>query len=224
MTSRDPTAGSALGSTRRPRRAGRPRRAVGGHLPSSREPWIVVAAAMIGNVAVGTGETGPFLTVEQVVVTRDTPRERLTHVLSHYNLPRLRRGRARRLRGRPSHRVTARAVRRLSRRRARSGGVLRVRCESSPLAPPHSGARADAPSRALVQEDSPRSSRSTRSRGGFVLQSLIAYWFYARFGADLADLGWIFFGVQILSGISLAARRAHRAARSGWSTRWCSRT
>jgi len=36
-----------------------------------------------------------------------------------------------------------------------------------------------------------------------VLQSLIAYWFHARFGADLADLGWIFFGVQILSGISL---------------------
>src|SRR5215813_7832868 len=57
-----------------------------GILLLSREPWVVVAAAMVGNVAVGTGETGPFLSVEQVVVTRDTPRERLTHTLSLYNL------------------------------------------------------------------------------------------------------------------------------------------
>src|SRR5881296_2038913 len=36
----------------------------------AREPWLVILAAMLGNVAVGTGETGPFLTVEQVVVAR----------------------------------------------------------------------------------------------------------------------------------------------------------
>ena len=29
---------------------------------STREPWLVVLAAMLGNLAVGTGETGPFLT------------------------------------------------------------------------------------------------------------------------------------------------------------------
>jgi MFS family permease len=48
--------------------------------------------------------------------------------------------------------------------------------------------------------------------GGFVLQSLIAYWFYTRFGMDLAALGWTFFGAQILSGLSLllAARLAPR--------------
>jgi len=38
-------------------------------------PWLVVLAAMIGNVAVGTGETGPFLALEQVLVTRAAPRE-----------------------------------------------------------------------------------------------------------------------------------------------------
>src|SRR4029453_13825293 len=42
------------------------------------QPWLVVAAAMIGNLAVGTGETGPFLTLEQVAVTRASPREQLT--------------------------------------------------------------------------------------------------------------------------------------------------
>ena len=50
------------------------------------QPWLIVAAAMVGNLAVGTGETGPFLTLEQVAVTRATPRERLTTVLSLYNL------------------------------------------------------------------------------------------------------------------------------------------
>src|SRR5207245_541837 len=33
---------------------------------SSRDPRLVVLAAILGNVAVGTGETGPFLTLEQV--------------------------------------------------------------------------------------------------------------------------------------------------------------
>jgi len=53
---------------------------------STRDPWLVVLAAMIGNLAVGTGETGPFLALEQVIVTRATPRERLTMALSLYNL------------------------------------------------------------------------------------------------------------------------------------------
>jgi len=39
--------------------------------------------------------------------------------------------------------------------------------------------------------------------GGFVIQSLVAYWFYTRFQLDLATLGWIFFGAQLLSGLSL---------------------
>src|SRR5262249_47188674 len=49
-------------------------------------PWVVVLAAMIGNVAVGTGETGPFLSIEQVVLTRAVAGPRRTTVLSVYNL------------------------------------------------------------------------------------------------------------------------------------------
>ena len=41
---------------------------------------------MLGNLAVGTGETGPFLALEQVVVTRSSTREGLTRALSLYNL------------------------------------------------------------------------------------------------------------------------------------------
>ena len=39
-------------------------------LLASRNPAIVILAAMLGNVAVGTGETGPFLSIEQVVIAR----------------------------------------------------------------------------------------------------------------------------------------------------------
>src|SRR2546427_425068 len=49
-------------------------------------PWVVVLAAMIGNLAVGTGETGPFLSIEQVVLARAVTGPRRTTVLSVYNL------------------------------------------------------------------------------------------------------------------------------------------
>ncbi|MGA8654548.1 MAG: MFS transporter [Chthoniobacterales bacterium] len=50
--------------------------------------------------------------------------------------------------------------------------------------------------------------------GGFVVQSMVAYWFYVRFGVEPAALGAIFFGANILAGISaLAAARV--AARIG---------
>jgi MFS family permease len=48
--------------------------------------------------------------------------------------------------------------------------------------------------------------------GGFIVQSVMAYWFKVRFDVDLAMLGGIFFGANILAGISalLAARLANR--------------
>ncbi len=38
--------------------------------------------------------------------------------------------------------------------------------------------------------------------GGFVLQSILAYWFHVRFNAQPALLGSIFFGANILAGVS----------------------
>jgi MFS family permease len=48
--------------------------------------------------------------------------------------------------------------------------------------------------------------------GGFVLQSLLAYWFHVRFNAEPALLGSIFFGANVLAGISAltAARIASK--------------
>jgi MFS family permease len=48
--------------------------------------------------------------------------------------------------------------------------------------------------------------------GGLLVQSLMAYWFHARFGVESGMLGSIFFGANILAGISalLAVRLADK--------------
>ncbi len=48
--------------------------------------------------------------------------------------------------------------------------------------------------------------------GGFIVQSFAAYWFYLRFGVAPATLGGIFFGANVLAGISalVAPRLAAR--------------
>lgn len=48
--------------------------------------------------------------------------------------------------------------------------------------------------------------------GGLIVQSMIAYWFHVRFGVDSGILGSIFFGANILAGISslLAVKLAEK--------------
>lgn len=48
--------------------------------------------------------------------------------------------------------------------------------------------------------------------GGFVVQSMIAWWLYVRYGADVGMLGTLFFAANLLAGVSalLAARLADR--------------
>lgn len=48
--------------------------------------------------------------------------------------------------------------------------------------------------------------------GGFVVQSIVAFWFHTRFGVSPGLLGAIFFGANVLAGVSalLAARVAAR--------------
>jgi predicted MFS family arabinose efflux permease len=173
-------------------------------------PWVVVGAAMIGNLAVGTGETGPFLTLEQVAVTRASPRAELTTALSLYNLA-----------GYAASAVGAATVTRAggSPRLLFAvfllGGLVQIAAYARMAAggPVPGGARSAAamPSRPLVRRLAALFALDSLA-GGFVLQSLVAYWFYTRFGMGLAALGWTFFGAQVLSGLSLllAARLAPR--------------
>lgn len=44
--------------------------------------------------------------------------------------------------------------------------------------------------------------------GGFIVQSIVAYWFYLRYQTDLGALGGIFFGTNLLAALSFLAAPA----------------
>jgi MFS family permease len=173
---------------------------VGGLLMlGTREPWLVVVGAMLGNVAVGAGETGPFLTIEQVVIARAIASQRHTAVFSGYNLIGY---------GAAGLGAAVAGV---------AGGyqtlflafVVGALLQLAvywwlPAAPVAARLRAAAPlvSAPLIRRMAALFALDSFA-GGFVVQSLIAYFLHTRFGMTLADLGLTFFAAQILTAASL---------------------
>ncbi|HUF94060.1 MAG TPA: MFS transporter [Candidatus Limnocylindria bacterium] len=174
----------------------------------SREPWVVVFAAMVGNVAVGAGETGPFLSIEQVMIARAAAAGRRTKILSIYNLL-----------GYAAAALGAAAVGMVDSYRVlfavflAAAGVQAaayLRLPATPGVRPRGGVTA-APSTALIRKLAALFSLDSFA-GGFVLQSLVAYYLHTRFALELAALGRIFFVAQMLTAVSLllAGRLAGR--------------
>ena len=169
--------------------------------------WLVVLAAMLGNVAVGTGETGPFLSVEQVVIARAATGTRRTTLLSVYNLL----GYAAAALGAAIVGLAAPHwlfTMFLAAALVQIGAYVLL-----PSAP--AGKRAAAagpgPSTGLIRKLAALFSLDSFA-GGFVLQSLIAYYLHERFGLGLEQLGQVFLVAQLLTAASLllAARAARR--------------
>jgi MFS family permease len=169
-------------------------------------PWVVVLAAMLGNVAVGTGETGPFLSVEQVVIARAAAGTRRTTLLSVYNLL-----------GYAAAAVGAGVVGLVAPRSLfavfLAAALLQMAAYSLlPAAP--AGKRLTSagpgPSTSLIRRLAALFALDSFA-GGFVLQSLIAYYLHERFGLGLEALGQVFLAAQILTAASLllAARAEH---------------
>jgi MFS family permease len=172
---------------------------------AARAPWVVVLGAMLGNVAVGTGETGPFLSIEQVVIARAIAPARRTTALSLYNLL-----------GYGAAALGAGAAA-LGTPRALFAGFLAAALVQvaayaalGPLtmAPP---ARARGRSTPLIRRLAALFSIDSFA-GGFVVQSLVAYFLHERFGLGLDALGAVFLVAQLLTAASLllAPRLARR--------------
>ena len=181
--------------------------AAGVLLLAARSPVPVVLAAMLGNVAVGVGETGPFLSIEQVLIARAIPAARRTSVLSLYNL--LGYGAAA-LGAAVAARLSARALFALFLVAAVIQALAYARLPAAPAARAAATAAAG-PSNALIRRLAALFALDSFA-GGFVLQSLVVYFLHARFGLGLDALGWIFFVAQMVTAASLllAARFALR--------------
>jgi MFS family permease len=174
----------------------------------ARTPWVVVLAAMLGNVAVGVGETGPFLSVEQVIIARAVPAARRTSVLSVYNLL-----------GYGAAALGAAIVGALAPRTLfgvfLAATVVQtlayMRLPAARVADRKAGPAGPGPSAAIIRRLAALFALDSFA-GGFVLQSLVAYFLHVRFGLGLEALGRIFFVAQLVTAASLllAARFALR--------------
>jgi MFS family permease len=174
-----------------------------------RDPWLVVVAAMLGNLSVSTGEAGAFLALEQVVLTRALPPERRTWLFGVYNL------------------LGAGAAALGSAFVAAGGslqllfglfcGIAGVQALAYRALPP---ARPVARTAGSGGDSGPLVRRLAALfaldsfAGGFALQSLVVYWLHARFGVSLEGLGGVFFAVQLLTAASQLLA-AHLGGRFG---------
>jgi len=181
--------------------------AAGVLLLAVREPWLVVLAAMLGNVAVGVGETGPFLSVEQVIIARAVSAGRRTSVLSVYNL--LGYGAAA-LGAAVVGVLSPHALFALFLAAAVIQALAYLRLPATP-AVRTAAAAGPGPSAAIIRRLAALFALDSFA-GGFVLQSLVAYFLHVRFGLGLEALGQVFFVAQVVTALSLllAARCAVR--------------
>src|SRR5512142_3337862 len=188
---------------------------------------LLALAAIIGVISPGGNEIGPFLSIEQAALTQIVPNEQRTRVFAWYALV----GSFATATGALAGGTLAQALQQLghspldSYRSIVFGyavfGVVLValfsRLSSSVEV------QADPPPAAAANLLGLRRSRGVVLKlssffaldafaGGLIVQSLIAYWFYVKFGVEPALLGSIFFGANIFAGLSalLAARIAAR--------------
>jgi MFS family permease len=193
----------------------------------TRSPVPLMLAAIVGVISPSGNEIGPFLSIEQAGLSQLVPDRERTKVFAWYNLA----GSAATALGALAGGwfvATAQrggltdlgAYRALLVAYAAAGLVLAALflLVSRSIEAGASVARAEGVARLGLHR-----SRGVVARlsalfaldafaGGFVLQSVMAYWFHVRFGASTATLGSLFFGANLLAAVSalLASKIAAR--------------
>jgi MFS family permease len=188
--------------------------------------WVplLILAATIGVISPTGNEVGPFLAVEQAALSQATPDARRTPIFAWYNLA-----------GYVATAIGALAAGLLSQGLLDAGfagadayraiviGYAIVGLLMAVVFERVSPA-VEAPNRAAADDGVRRRLGLGRSRGivarlsalfsidafggGFIPQSLMAYWFHLRFGVEPAVLGGIFFAANLLAAVSsLSASR-----------------
>ncbi len=188
----------------------------------TRDFWWLLAAATIGVISPSGNEVGPFLSIEQAALSQIvTDRER-TEVFAWYNLI----GSVATAWGALAGGAVCQAsaylglqgpdiYRPLIVAYALAGIVLAVMFLGLSPRTEVGGGLAEA-ARVPIGRFGLSKSRGIVARlaglfaldafgGGFVIQSIVAYWFHVRFGVEPVTLGSIFFGANVLAGLSSLA-------------------
>ncbi len=187
---------------------------------------LLVVAATVGVISPGGNEIGPFLSVEQAALSHIVSDDRRTDVFAWYNLAGSFSTALGALAGgliaeaSPHFGLAgAAAFRPVLLAYAGIGVALAV--GFALLSPAVEAARngPDQPPKTVLGLHESRRTVFKLSLlfgldafgGGFVIQSVIAYWFHVRFGLDPAMLGTVFLFANLLAGVSaLAAGRLAR--------------
>ncbi len=188
-------------------------------------PVLLMIAGIIGVISPSGNEIGPFLSLEQAALSQLLPSEDRTRAFAWYNLA-----------GSLAAACGALAGGFLSKGLMQSGfselasyravillyaacGVVLValflflstNVEAAATAPVKRRVLGLHTSKGIVMKLSGLFALDAFA-GGFVIQSMVAYWFHVKFNLDAGVLGSIFFGANLLAGVSalLAARIASR--------------
>jgi len=205
----------------------------------TRNPLLLTAAAIIGVISPSGNEIGPFLSIEQAALTQLLPDQHRTQSFAWYNLAGSFATATGALAGGWLAKIlqsngwsALAAYRTILTGYALAGGLLMLLFlllspaveAAKELKPIHRTPRQPFDKLEVTAQGRLLGLHQSRGvvaklsalfaldafAGGLVIQSLMAYWFHARFGVDEGVLGSIFFGANILAGISalLAARIA----------------
>ena len=188
---------------------------------------LLLVAGTIGVISPSGNEVGPFLPIEQAALAHIVPADRRTEAFAWYQLA----GAFATAAGSLAGGVLAQALQRTAATPVESYRVVVVQyavlagvlaacfTRVSPAVELGAAEARDAarhrwgvgPSRRVIEKLSALFALDAFA-GGFVVQSFAAYWFHLRFGVRPATLGGIFFGANLLAGLSalLASRLASR--------------
>ena len=186
---------------------------------------LLALAAIIGVISPSGNEIGPFLSVEQASLTQLISNEKRTHFFAWYNLVGSFATATGALTGgwlsqslQLSGWTTLESYRFVLVGYALGGFILLLlflRLSPSIEVPTQYEVRSPALSKVEGTQSTLGLHRSRNVvfklsalfaldafAGGFIVQSMFAFWFFVRFGVDAGTLGSIFFGANILAGIS----------------------
>ena len=190
----------------------------------TRNPVLLTLAAIVGVISPSGNEIGPFLSIEQASLTQLLPGQMRTRAFAWYNLAGSFATATGALAGGwLAQTLQANGMPALEAYRAvlvgyALAGLALVICflRLSPAVEVSEQASSSTPrllglhqSRRVVLKLSGLFAIDAFA-GGLIVQSMMAFWFHVRFGVDTGIIGSIFFGANILAGISalLAARIA----------------